>query len=755
MSSVLDTLDLLGIPEEGEVPVSRLKDAKTGREVYMRLKTADEPNAKVRAQVQAMFDGRPPYDPNQLIKSQQFYRCNLNFGEAESLLEYAMSGYVDLLHAVEDLVITPTLWGEPNERDHYTSIISNEITRTLREWPQFNFNFLHLCTEFIAHGLGISHFEDRFDWRWRACGQQDFFIPRGSLASEDELDIAAARRVYPLHEIWAKIKDPVSAVEAGWNVEATRKALSKALGTNAADAMSFEKLEAELKNNDYQASARSTTLTLVHLWIKEYDGSVTQCILTEDDTCDEFLYTGAGYFGSMQQGFLMFPYGIGTNAHYHGLRGLGYKIFPAIQVSNRLRSQLVDGAMLASSIMLQPGSETDFTNMALTYYGTYAVIAPGMNYIERAAPNFSQSVMPVLNDMGSQLQQRTGQYSTQSVFNTGQERTRFEVAAHLDQAAKLSVTSLNLFYQPWDRLLREVVRRMIRPDYLAAEPGGDAIAFLKERLQLRGVPLEAFHAIDVDNVRAVRAVGAGSPSARMAANRELMELMSAYDPVGRHNLLRDVTVTAVGSAQSDRYITREPGPRIPVDAKIAMLENEQLTEGKPIPVMEEEMHLVHIEEHLKALTQFIEQEQQGVPIEELVPRMSELYNHTFEHLQFVQGDVTMREQVATYRQSLQQAGEIISNGMKRLAKMQRDQQAQQQAEAEAGADPSQQGAPQTDLAQEANTIKLQAKIEEHQMKLRIMSEEAEMKRNIKIQDAALTRSLKSADKAADLYGLLK
>jgi hypothetical protein len=740
MMEIADSLNILQIPEEGEIPASRLKDAATGREIFESLRKADEENAKTRAKVQAMFDGSPPYDPNQLRKSKQTYRCNLNFGEAESLLEYAMSGYVDLLHSVEDLVFTPTSWGEENERTELSAILSREISRTIREWPQFTFNFMHLCTQFLGHGLGIGHFEDRFDWRWRAAGQQDFMIPRGTLASEDEMEIAVARRVYPIYEIWSKIKDVESAAEAGWNVPETRKALANSYTKNhSSSTFEFEKVEAELKNNDWLCGARAATITLLHAWVKEFDGSVTHCIFTEEDGCREFLYSGKGFLGSMQQGFVMFSYGIGTNAHYHGIRGLGYKIFPAIQVSNRLRSQLVDGAMLASSVMLQPGSETDFTNMALTYYGAYAVIAPGMQVVERAAPNFQQSVIPVLNDMGTQLQQRTGQYTTQSLFNSNSERrTRFEVAANLEQAAKLSITSLNLFYQPWDRLLRETVRRMIRPDYVEAEPGGDAINFLKYRLLQSGVPLEAFHAIDIGNVRAVRAVGSGSPSARTMSLRNLMEVMSAYDPVGRHNLLRDVTVTEVGAAQADRYVKRDPGPRLPVDAKIAQLENDALVDGRQIEVMEEEMQLVHLEFHLRALDQFIKQEQEGVPIEELVPRMMALYEHALAHLEFVQGDVTMQEQVATYRQSLQQAGEIIHNGMKRLAKMQREQQA-------AGGEGEQAPAGPAD-----SDLKMQQRLEEHQMKLRMMEEAHVLKQNIKIQDAALKRSLRDADKAAAL-----
>lgn len=743
MSDIDDGIGLAGVPESGAVPDSRLKDVATAREIFEELRDSDDRSSKLRAKVQAMFDGSPPYDPAQLQKTQQSYRCNLNFGEAESLLEYAMGGYVDMLHSVEDLLVTPTLFGEENERNHYTTILSREITRTLREWPQFYFNVLHLCTEFVAHGLGVAHFEDNSDWRFRACGQSDFYVPRGTLASEDELDIAMARRVYPLHTIWSKIKN---GAKPGWNVAAVRKALAKAAAVNEADATDYEKLEAELKNNDYTTRGRSAKLKLIHAWVREFDGTVTHHIFTEDGDCKEFLFTQRGYFGSMQQGFVMFPYGLGTNSHYHGVRGLGYKIFPAIQVSNRLRSQLIDGAMLASSEIIQVNGEAEFSTTALTYYGTYAMLAPGATIVNRSQPNFAQSVLPVLGDMSTQLQNRTGQYTVQSVFNTGRERTRYEVAAHLEQAAKVSVTSQNLFYQPWDRLLREMVRRMIRSSYVKEDPGGEAVLDLKKRLARQGVPDEAFKKIDIGEVRAVRAVGAGSQAAREASLNGLLENISAYDPVGRHNILRDLTVTRVGASQADRYIPRDPGPRLPVDSKIAVLENQALTEGKQIEVEPEENHVVHLDKHLEALGEFIAQSEEGVPIEELVPRMFSLYEHSFTHLEFVQGDVTQQEIVAAYRQSLQQSGEIISNGMKRIAKLQREQQ--QAAPEEGQADPNQ-------AAMDDHSMKMQMRLEEHQFKLRRMEEEFVLKQNLKIQDAATNRALRDADKAAELRTLLQ
>jgi hypothetical protein len=71
---------------DGSKPPSRIKDPDSLHAVYLKLKQADDINARNRAEVDAMFDGAAPYDDNVLRQSGMGSRCNLNFGEAETLL---------------------------------------------------------------------------------------------------------------------------------------------------------------------------------------------------------------------------------------------------------------------------------------------------------------------------------------------------------------------------------------------------------------------------------------------------------------------------------------------------------------------------------------------------------------------------------------------------------------------------------------------------------------------------------------------
>lgn len=77
----------------------------------------------------------------------------------------------------------------------------------------------------------------------------------------------------------------------------------------------------------------------------------------------------------MTEAFVLFPYGTGTNTKLHSIRGLGYKIYPFEQQINRSVSRLIDQGELASSLVLQGETESDYANMGLEYIGNSGGVA--------------------------------------------------------------------------------------------------------------------------------------------------------------------------------------------------------------------------------------------------------------------------------------------------------------------------------------------------------------------------------------------
>ena len=155
---------------------------------------------------------------------------------------------------------------------------------------------------------------------------------------------------------------------------------------------SWEKLQEELKNNDLMYShARSKVIRCVHYFVKEFDGTISHYIGTRAGDTDDFLFKKPSRFKHANEAFVLFCYGIGSNGLLHSIRGLGYKLFPFIQLSNRLRNAVVDGAMLSSALMIQPTTGEDISNLTLMYNGPLSVLPPGLNVVDRATPKIGRA----------------------------------------------------------------------------------------------------------------------------------------------------------------------------------------------------------------------------------------------------------------------------------------------------------------------------------------------------------------------------
>lgn len=332
---------------------------------------------------------------------------------------------------------------------------------------------------------------------------------------------------------------------------------------------------------------------------------------------------------------------------------------------------------------------------------------------------------------------RTGQYSAANVLPDRGELTRAEVNVRTSQAAQLSSVSLYLYYEPADRLLKEVVRRVKRKGWVKSEPGGEEVLKLREYLLSEGCPLEALYALDLDSVRTVRAVGAGSAMQRGLVFQELTEIAGSFDATGRQRLLRDRAAHLLGGYDMvDRYLPDVDDERVSDDAHIAQLENILMERTlAPVEIRPNDLHLDHLPVHVKKVQEFIAAADQGAPLEQLVQPLVLVHGHATDHLEMVQGDMVSQEEIALYRQALQQAGEIIVNGTRALQKAAREGDL---AGTEAGA------------AQAEMGERMERDIIEHQTKLRMQDERHQQEMRHREEKALLERRLADAKAAAGI-----
>jgi hypothetical protein len=709
---------LLPVQEDGQLLRSRIKDAKAAQAAYKRMLKADEDARRGRAEVQSMIDGESPYDQSKLDMNGLGEICNVNWGQGEQLVSMATSPYLDLVTSVDVLNTMPTNYGDPQMRHEWESIMADEFTRMVRNWPEFFPRYLFLVQQFLVHGVGLCFREDEIDWRWQVAPLGDFLIPRNTRASDQ------------------KIEDEALATELHWNVPAVKKALLGAMqhsrSTNTIE--SWEELQREFKNNDLAASAASAAeVKLVFMWAKELDGKISQYIFPEKDTDIEvgFLYKNKGRYANTSEAFNTFVFGIGTNGYFHSIRGMASKIFSVVQALNRLRGRFYDSLMTSSMLMIEPDNEDAMQDMSLVHFGPFVVKPPNIKVIQKDQPNFSQSLIPGLNDLSTLLQQQAGTYTTEAIFNSARQRTKFETQAQLESVANISLAQLNLFYIPWERLLRETVRRAVREDYFPEDPGGRSVQEFRDRCMARGVPIEAILAVDVGRVEAVRAVGGGSSAARSALMEKLYSLAANFDPQGRQQVIRDLTRTLGGVEAADRYTPAPENLRPPMEVEVAALENIVLKQGNQVPVRPNTLHRVHFDTHLPEEEALVQALDEGtVPVEQATPALTALHQHTSEHAQYLVSEPDYNQ----IKKRLQEIDGILYNATKHMQKVMEEQQQQPEAEANA-ANPN--NLPDTLQRQLIETsTRLRMAEEKHQQDLRIRDETARQDMLIKDAEAA-------------------
>lgn len=731
----LDGLELSPFDQKGKKVETRLRDVKSALSIFSTLLRADEKSAVNRARIDAMFDGAAPYDQAQLAASGQTLKTNLNFGEAQRLLDISLSAYVDLYSSLERLVEVRGTVGERSEIAPKEDVVAEELTHLFRSWPEFHSSYLRLCTTFLKHGVGITYFDSPEDWRFRVGSFADILIPRQTPASENAVDVAVGRRDYHLHELHNFIRNEKAAAAVGWNVEEVKRVMLKNVrttgrtyntGTTLTD---FEALQAEIKNNDIYTGIQNPTVPLLHFWVRELDGSVSHFICAENDAKD-FLYKKVSRYESPEQAYVFFTNGVGSNGTYHSIRGLGQRIFAHIQTSNRLRCQHIDGAMLASSVMIQPENQRALDELSFTYYGAYAVMSPNVRIVEKAIPNLGTAVVPALQDLTQQLQLNTDTVSPYGSTQGSPYRNQMQVVADMDVATRLSGASLNLFYSSWTRLLREMVRRVVTTKRRDA-----AIKDFFTRCEKRGVEEEFIRKLDLSRTKAVRSIGNGSMANRLVALRELQGISGQFDDVGRRNLTRDIVATRVGHDLADRYAPAADNDRPTVDLKIAYLENQQLQAGQQVPVVASELHGQHLQMHVPLLQQVIEGINAGqVDPMQALPMLQSLYQHISETAQYASGDPALQGLVSSTKQVLQYAEEAINNTMKAVEKMQREQQQQ----AEAGGQP-----------QQPQMSEMDVRMQKAQIEMQIAQQKAELDMSIKQRKFEQEQAMRDAKAALD------
>lgn len=658
------TIPLEDLNPNGTPPVTRMTDPQKGSDLLTQFLRADETRNATRAKLRGLVDGNPPYSPAKLKAAGRANDTNVNFRGAEMFVAMAAGAFYDVFSEAPTYATVRTSYGtDPNKRQEWSNIITEEFDRLQKRDRTFDYMMQLSQREMVLMGCGPIMFQD--DVSWKSCKAiTELYVPDKTEADTANWEVALVRSQFTVSQLWTKIRDFEAAKAIGWDVEACKRAIIEAQPESTSDwtkQYDWEKVQQELRSNDITFSARCKVVMVSHIFYQEFDGKISHRILNERDN-SAWLFTKLRRFTSWDRVIHPFYYDRGDGEH-HGVKGLGIKMYPAIELQNRLRCALMDAAFSNTQIMLQPTNAQALNVTNVVQMGPYSILPPDYQVVQRQVAGVMDASMAAITDLENVVQNNVSQYRQQLSRPSGNPRTATEIQALVAQASALGATQLTRYYEQLDGFFAERYRRAANKNVTEQDDGGNEALEFQRRCIERGVPEAAMSG--VESVQATRTVGQGSAFVKQQKLQAMMQVLPQLPPSGQMNLLSDFIASQASQSMVARYLP-EPMTNAKEQDQIAyaQLEAGLMKSGVSPLVTDTQSHELHVQKHLQDANDAAESITQGAPPADIGQFLTITVQHVTQHLQrlmlnpnkqgFVQQAQAQLEQLVQVAQQVEQ-----------------------------------------------------------------------------------------------------
>lgn len=748
------------------------KDERLGspsilRALHTRNCEDDAEGSANRAAVQELMDFVPPYDQADNEARGMGDRFNINYGTATALKNEAVGPFLDIWTSPTTLVkIALDHDVDPDQKSAWADIMSDEWSKMMRRWDVSTSNMLQLVDIFVTHGVAIPWFEDKASLMHQIGSLEDCKFPADTEAVPSKVELMTITRRMSVTDLYAKIEDHEGEADYnGWNGPEAKRLIENAKPvTLGGDSWNYEEAARLAKSCRIGNAHNLPQIDLVWGVVRELDGSMSVYATTRDnniqndqpavayDEKETWLYRKRSAYDDANQAFQIFPFSVGNKKRIYTIRGYGYALFEPGQADNILRCKMMDSVRHRTSEIYQPDSVVDSIEDLQFIDLGYAMIAPkGLKGVPQMnAMEMDKNIGYVLaSNLDVMNKHGAGLASSSIVENPNARRNEMQVTAELEHTNKMQGFAVSLYYGPYDEYIRELVRRSFKEtqtDLACAK----MVERMKDACIARGVPREILGRIDLSGTMATRLMGAGSKGSRLIAFQQMGQLYASMDAQGQEFFNYDFAAEIKGSEAATRYFGIPGQRRGHIDVQIARLENNDLLDGQVIEVADGENHMIHLQEHIEELVVGIEQVNQGQKdISEWTIENIPLYKHCVETLEVTTVHPTRIKELNSFRQQIQQAGEIIDNGLRHINKI-REEEGDQSQGLDPNADQLDPAQQEANAAQQDNDLKMAKMFAEAKAKIEIMQQTTAAKIAMDQQKTIADIDLKDAQTAAEI-----
>lgn len=664
-------------------------------QIAWQLKLADWPRSLNRARVNSLFNGEPPYTPDEV--TQNNIAVNVNPLGGTRLAHDGRTQFSNAFMKPGKFFHARTDYGPRHKRTGYTTTVTHEVNRIMKRSSCYFETLRSKFALLVLHGIGPAAWDDSWKWCPDELGVEDVLIPSNVTLKMKNLPFFCIYRNYTGAQLRKLTSGP--KVDPAWNMPLVNYMIKwvdaegqKLLGSSWPEVWSPEKMEERIKSDGgLYASDAVPTIDCYDFYFwnddNKHSGWNRRIVLDAfgtpgigglapekgsnkyGDEAKGFLYNpGKRVYASKLSELVSFQFAdLSAVApfRYHSVRSLGFLIWAVCHLQNRLYSkgmestfeqltqymrvksmedveralkvELVNRGFIDESIQFIPPAERWQTNMQLLEY------AYGTN--ERIISENSSSFVQNQN------------FSRDRV-----EKTKFQVMAEVNAATTLVSAGLMQAYQYQTFEYREIFRRFCRKN--SRDP--DVREFRNNCLK-GGVPEEVLvpEAWDIDSEQVM---GAGNKTLEMTIAQQLLEMRNLYDPDAQRKILRDVTLAITDNAAMTAELVPDKPSRITDSVHDAQLAVGTLMLGLPVSVKGGQNHVEYVETLLANMALVIQRiEQRGAMATETeIVGLQNMASHIGQHLQIIGQDPNEKERVRKYSDELGKLMNLVKGYQQRL-----------------------------------------------------------------------------------------
>jgi hypothetical protein len=650
----------------------------------------DQTRAQKRVKVSGMVSGNAPYDADTLKKTGQAHRCNVNFREGEGIIQARNTSFFELFldgRSIIDCKLKdlPQYMGRGK---YWESIVEEELKNLITSWCDFEYEMMMLANSMNLHGDAFPLFPNKDEWKFKTFKTGEVLFPKNTRASVGYIECAVVMDVLKIPDIYAKLDNP-SATEMGWNKERIREVIEDSVEKNGYDTFHWEELQRDIENNALSYETVLTTeIKVAHILVREESGKISHYIM-ERGTQKDFIFAAEDSYDRIQEVFVPFICNIG-NGYFHGIKGIGHRIYPSVVINNRFLCRAVDAAMDSASMVVAFKDGTARKGKTLRL-GNQIILPPGAGL--------------ETNNLSQNLQGITSMYGLLTNVNqssVGVKRPGLGVVAQNDvskytargagiqaiEEVELEKTDISLYYRQVDMLYMEICNRIF------AGKENDTRAF-QQRCIDRGVPEELMRDAMAWHFKAPRGIGSGSAVMKSLTTQDMLSIAPYLPEMGKKAVIEDFIEARGGPESIDRYYPPFEDDTMPSKSnQIANLENNDMVRGDKSIVSVDDLHVAHLETHFPLVMGKLTEVAQNPDFENLgraVQSSGVFIEHISTHLAFLKGDRLHKNSYDKFAQQLEgliqqakQVEEAFGKLLKDRQKMQREQQKELQEMAQRG-----------------------------------------------------------------------